>query len=61
MSGLGTVIEGLRVRHHAFGLGTVVEIIEFPPYVPNRHALGVEFETAGYKVLSPEYAKLARA
>jgi len=58
---LGTVTEGLKVKHPVFGHGTVVAIIEFPPYVPSRHALGVEFDAVGYKVLNPAYAKLVRA
>ena len=61
LPGLGTVTEGLKVKHPVFGYGAVVAIIEFPPYVPSRYSLGVEFEVVGYKVLSPEYAKLVRA
>lgn len=60
VSGLGTVVVGLKVRHPTFGSGTVVSLTEFPPYCPSRHAIGVQFQSAGFKALAPEYAKLQR-
>jgi hypothetical protein len=56
--GLGTVQAGLKVIHPVFGRGTVVAIFEFPQPSKVRHSIGIEFESAGYKPLAPEYARL---
>ena len=56
--GLGLVTAGRKVSHPDFGHGLVVSITEFPAYCPIRHSIGVEFESAGFKALAPEYAKL---
>ena len=61
VEGLGKVTTGLKVIHPVFGAGTVVALFEFPPYCEMRHAIGVQFETAGYRSLAPEYAKLELA
>ena len=43
LPGLGIVTVGLKVKHPVFGRGTVVSIVEWPPYVKLRHySLGVE-------------------
>ena len=60
LPGLGTVTVGLKVTHPVFGRGTVVSIVEWPPYVKQRYSLGVEFEAVGRKLLAPAYAKLER-
>jgi hypothetical protein len=59
LPGLGTVTVGLKVKHPVFGRGTVVSIVQWPPYVKQRHSLGVNFETVGRKLLAPGVAKLA--
>ncbi|WP_090449663.1 hypothetical protein [Dyella sp. OK004] len=58
VDGLGLVKKGLRVVHPMFGTGTVVALFAFHR---GGHSIGVEFVTAGYKALAPEYAKLQLA
>lgn len=55
----GMLTKGIRVNHPVFGEGVVVALFEFPPYVPQRHCVGIEFSSVGYKPLSPQYAKLS--
>ena len=58
VSELGLVTPGVLVRHPFFGNGRVVALFEFPN---GENSIGIEFESVGYKAISPEYGKLQMA
>ncbi|MEM8498042.1 MAG: hypothetical protein AAF542_08460 [Pseudomonadota bacterium] len=57
IDGVGLVERGMRLEHPNFGIGVVEEILEF--LLSGRKCIGINFESAGYKALAPEHAKLS--